>query len=55
MSGDRRPKHVDVDKPRGYGKLLLRRWLRRITRAECKAARVKFDMGGIMELEASNG
>ena len=29
MTGDRRPKGVDIDKPGGYGKLKLRRWRRR--------------------------
>ena len=28
MTGDRRKKHVDVDKPRGYGKLKHRRDVR---------------------------
>lgn len=28
----RRPKHVDVDKPKAYGKVKLRRWERRKTK-----------------------
>ena len=30
----RRPKHVDFDKPRGYIKRKLKRWARRVEKAE---------------------
>ena len=36
MTGDRRKKHVDVDKPRGYGKLKHRRMLRRAAKKEAR-------------------
>jgi hypothetical protein len=32
----RRPKHVDVDKPEGYLKRKLRRWLRHQLKLEAK-------------------
>jgi hypothetical protein len=34
----RRPKHVDVDKPQGYGKRKLRRWERRRTKQPVRPA-----------------
>ena len=32
----RRPKHVDVDKPRGLAKKLIKRWIRRMIRKEMR-------------------
>jgi hypothetical protein len=33
----RRPKHVDVDRPEGYLKRKLRRWLRHLIQRETQA------------------
>ena len=44
MKGDRFRRGVDVDRPRGYTKIKLRRWLRHTANAAVRIACTRLDM-----------